>query len=403
MAVVFEAEHPLLGIRVAIKQALPSLNENASVLARFRNEAECLARLRHPHVVRLYDYGVDRGDPFLSMDLLEGEPLSAALAAGPLTPRQAADIFLPVLSAMVAVHAAGITHRDLKPHNLFLRRIAPGVTEPVVIDFGVARWTDRGEGEHAARVTQGGCIVGTVAYMAPEQILDAGAAGPAADQYALGVTLYECLTGSLPYAKSNTYELLQAAMHARPHAPSELREGLSGELDRIVLRAMAREPGDRFVSLHAFGEALLPFASPHAAMMWNAEAALARAIQASVLAPGATKADEPAVVARVPRARRSAKTWAWVAAVVVAALGTGVASLRHRDTAAASPGPAASLVSAAIDAPAPEGRGAAAAVAAPMPEVGVRPDPPATHARPHRVTVERSGPRRGTNGAPILE
>jgi serine/threonine-protein kinase len=276
MATLHEARHLLLGTRAAVKRMLPGLPGGEVSLARFRKEAVAALRVRHPNVVRVYDYGVDAsGVPYLAMELLDGTPLSATLATvGAFGVRQAADLFLPLLAGVSAVHAAGVVHRDLKPHNIFLRRRPGAEPDPVVIDLGIAKILDSGEGDDrpALTLTSTGAPVGTAAYMAPEQILGDKSIDPAADQYALGVTLYECLTGRAPFTGDSVYELMHAALNAPLCPPGALRPGIPPEVDAVVLRAMAREPEDRFPSVAAMGEALLPFASEAAVLAWRADA-----------------------------------------------------------------------------------------------------------------------------------
>lgn len=232
MATLHEARHVLLGTPAAVKRMLPGLGGGEVSLERFRKEAVAALRVRHPNVVRVYDYGVDAsGVPYLAMELLEGKALSATLATGePLGVRQAADLFLPLLAGVSAVHAAGIVHRDVKPHNIVLRRRRGAEPDPVLIDLGVAKLLDSGEGDNrpALSLTSSGVPVGTAAYMAPEQILGDKSVDPAADQYALGVTLYECLTGRAPFTGDSVYELMHAALNAPLCPPGELRRDPAG-------------------------------------------------------------------------------------------------------------------------------------------------------------------------------
>ena len=279
MAALYEARHVLLGTRAAVKRMLAGHAAGDVSLERFRKEAVAALRIRHPNVIRIYDYGVDAtGVPYLAMELLEGTTLSATLAVGgPLGVHDAADLFLPLLAGVAAVHAAGVVHRDVKPHNIVLRRRPGAAPEPVLIDLGVAKLLDSGGQDPPTRaVTSSGVPVGTAAYMAPEQILGDESVDPAADQYALGVTLYECLTGRAPFTGDSVYEQMHAALNDPLAPPSALRPGIPAEVDAIVLRAMAREPGDRFPSVPAMGEALLPFASDGAALAWHADALAGR-------------------------------------------------------------------------------------------------------------------------------
>jgi len=199
MAVLYEARHVHLDMRVAVKRPLASHTGGDVAQARFRNEALYAARIRHPNVIRIHDYDVEDGAPYIAMDLIEGSPLSAILAAhGPLPLHRVVDLLLAILSGISAVHAAGITHRDLKPHNLLIGRDASAREHPIIIDFGVAKSIFDADEPGAVGLTTSGSTLGTAGYMAPEQILSARDAGPLADQYSLAVTLYECLTGATP-------------------------------------------------------------------------------------------------------------------------------------------------------------------------------------------------------------
>jgi serine/threonine protein kinase len=405
MAILYEAQHVPLGIRVAVKRALPSTAGDAVVHARFLSEARCAARIRHANVVRVLDYGVDGGVPYLAMELLQGAPLSSLLATeGPLSVRRAVDLFLPLLCGTSAVHSAGNTHRDIKPHNVFVRRVQ-GAEEPVVIDFGVAKCGTAGRGaDEATKITVTGTIVGSAAYMAPEQILVGEDVGPAADQYALGVTLYECLTGKLPFSGAGQYEVMHAALHARPHAPREHRPEIPAGVEEVVLRAMSREAERRYPSVHAMGEALLPFASEAAALVWRADAARdGGAAAASEL----TAPDRAASPERPRRAAmgRSMRALLLLTTLVGGGLGAATATLLERGpqgayarvekSAIAAPTPATTSEPVAT-AGSPEWQVPATSVASPPSSTGVQPPKPKVSAETHRSS-------RGTNGAPILE
>ena len=173
MATLHVARHLHLGILVAVKRMLPAFADAALVLRRFRNEAMLVASVRHPNVVQVYDYGIDGAVPYLVMELIEGEPLAAALVSGaPLPVRSAVDQLLYALSGVFAAHSTGVVHRDLKPQNIFVRRRPGGQEEAVIIDFGVAKRVLDANVEDLsskADLTSSGATVGTAAYMAPEQ------------------------------------------------------------------------------------------------------------------------------------------------------------------------------------------------------------------------------------------
>jgi serine/threonine protein kinase len=271
MGAVYEARHPILGKRVAIKSIKAAHLGDPVSEARFLREAQAAARISHPHVIDIFDVGVDDGRPFIVMEFLEGETLDAALArvkrfeVGPVI-----DLFLPVISAVAAIHDAGVVHRDLKPSNVMLARRGRAMIEPVILDFSISRsLPDDAPGEQAG-LTDPQLLVGTLPYLSPEQIRDARAAGPASDQYALGVMLYECLTGQLPFGGNDAYEQMHAAMTATVAAPSTLI-GIPRRLEQVLLRAMNRRAEGRYPGVRALGAELLAFASPLTCKRWAPE------------------------------------------------------------------------------------------------------------------------------------
>jgi serine/threonine protein kinase len=264
MGAVYEARHTEMGKRVAIKTLAPALTEVPGARVRFLREAQLTSRVRHPHIVDVTDVGTDGFCTFLVMELLHGEDLSQRLArTGPLAPRELVDIILPVCSALVAAHEATIVHRDLKPQNIFLSTGPHGV-QPKVLDFGISK-----SGDVASALTGSGAVIGTPFYLAPEQIQNARAAGSASDQYAIGVILYECLTGQRPFQGDSLFAVFQAIVTQRPRPLGERRADLPAGLPAIVERAMHAAPGERFPSMRALGHALVPFASPRAQAIWS--------------------------------------------------------------------------------------------------------------------------------------
>jgi len=263
MGTVYEAEQLPSGQRVALKVVTGSFAGDAIANERFFREGRTVAKVRHPNVVRLLDLGVDAGRPFFTMELLEGESLSQLLARERrLRLTQILQIFLPLLSAARAIHASGIVHRDLKPANVFLARRDSGRIEPVVLDFGISRV--EGSTLDEASLTRSAAILGTPRYLSPEQVRSAKDASPLSDQYALGVMLYECATGQRPFSGGSPYEVMHAILTQDVSLPSSHAPDLPPEFDRIVLRAMHRDPGARFPDVSTLGSALLSLDSgPH--------------------------------------------------------------------------------------------------------------------------------------------
>jgi tRNA A-37 threonylcarbamoyl transferase component Bud32 len=266
-AEVFEARHVELNKRVALKVTHPALVTNEKSVERVLREGRVATAIRHPHVVDVLDVGIEHHTPYLVMELLEGEDLADFLSrTGPLSVEEAAELLLPVVSGVCAVHRAGIVHRDLKPSNILLARRHRGV-EPVVVDFGISKSTV----SYCEPPTSSEGAVGTVPYMSPEQIRGASPVTPKCDQYALGVVLYECVTGGTPFWSDDRYELLHAIMTGPVVPPSQVNTMIPATFDTVILRALARDPKARFESAHALGEALWPFAGPRQREKWSAE------------------------------------------------------------------------------------------------------------------------------------
>ena len=266
-AEVYEAEHTTLRARVAIKRLLPRFRARPEVSARFLREGRAAAAIRHPHVVRVFDVGSRDGAPYLVMEFLQGEDLERHLAArAPLGVSDAVDLLLPVLSALKAAHEAGVIHRDLKPANVMLARDRGDHVRPVVVDFGIARAT---EALTDGVVTADEALLGTPAYMAPEQCQGATRASTASDQYALGVIAYQCLAGRRPFVEPSLPRLLAAIERNEFPGLRSLRDEIPEALAAAVHRALSRDPSARHADVEAFAHALLPFASERGRALWE--------------------------------------------------------------------------------------------------------------------------------------
>jgi eukaryotic-like serine/threonine-protein kinase len=253
MAVVYAAVHTTTGREVALKLLNIELSFLPHARARFRNEALLGSRLRHPHVAEVLGYGLLGVHPCLVMERLSGEPLSERLRReGRLRPAAAVDLALQALSAISAVHRAGIAHRDLKPENLFLCRggAAPRVK---LLDFGIAKRLCRGEGE--AELTRAGVIVGTPHYISPEQARQRPA-DPRSDLYSFGVVLFEALCGRVPFQGETAAEILSAHLLKEPPRPRSLAPELSPALEAVIMKALQKRPRERYQSADEMAEAL---------------------------------------------------------------------------------------------------------------------------------------------------
>jgi eukaryotic-like serine/threonine-protein kinase len=236
---VYEAEHPLLQRRAAVKVLHRVPVQGSSSLLRFVAEAKAVNQIRSRHIVDVFSFGeLDDGRPFYVMDLLEGEPLDAYLSrVGALSVEAALAIVRPIVIALDIAHAAGIVHRDLKPKNIFLALDGAEVV-PKLLDFGVAKLMhDTGE------LTLSGAVLGTPLYMSPEQARGERV-DVRSDVYSLGVLCYELLTGSLPFQSETLLGVAMAHITETPRAPST-RASLPETLDAPVLRMLAKAAGDR--------------------------------------------------------------------------------------------------------------------------------------------------------------
>jgi|CZKU01.1.fsa_nt_gi serine/threonine protein kinase len=304
MGTVYEAVDTRLGRLVALKLLHPHIAENPAASKRFLREGRAAARIRHPHVVQVLALGTEAGAPFLAMELLEGHDLATLLEKrGHLSVSEALDYVLPVIAAVAAAHDAQVLHRDLKPSNVFLGRGPGGRPWPKVVDFGVSSILESGDSSHG---TTAEGVVGTIAYLPPEQAGGASTGSFEGDQYAVAALLYECVTGERPFVGQIPYEVLQAIVKAPVAAPGSRVPGVPLSFDRAVLRGMNRDPKKRFASLRAFGAALLPLASERARYAWTPElagAAPSGPIEPKARKGGKRKAGAASLTATVESAR----------------------------------------------------------------------------------------------------
>jgi eukaryotic-like serine/threonine-protein kinase len=266
MSEVYEAIHTGLKKPVALKVLRGEMAENAEARERFVAEGSNAALVRHPNVVDVSDVGIIDELPYLVMELLEGESLGTVYArAGRLPVSDVVDLLLPVAAAVGLAHEHGVIHRDLKPDNVFLQYEGRRVI-PKVLDFGASRVL------HDRRITMNVSVLGTPHYMSPEQARGEKATDARTDQYALGVMLYEGITGRLPRESNDPLELLHQVAYGPFRPPSELGELPEG-LEAVIMRAMAREPSQRYATMRDFALALVPFASDVAREYWSVELA----------------------------------------------------------------------------------------------------------------------------------
>jgi serine/threonine-protein kinase len=268
MGVVYKAQQVQPRRPVALKMIRDAGLAGAEELARFHREAQAVADLEHPHIVRLYEVGEHEGQPFLALEYLEGGSLAQRLDGTPWPSAAAARLVEVLARAMHAVHQRGIVHRDLKPHNVLLARSdRPEALplggrpeelgerfEPRITDFGLAKQLG------VSGQTQSGAILGTPSYMAPEQAVgQSKQLGPAADVYALGAILYELLTGRPPFRAETPLHTLQQVVGQEPVPPSRLNANVARDLETICLKCLPKLPGKRYASALVLADELRRF------------------------------------------------------------------------------------------------------------------------------------------------
>lgn len=264
MATVYVGEHTLLGNRVAIKVLQKRHLDNPAIERRFFNEAKVIAAIRHSNIVEILDYGrSESGAAYIVMELLEGQTLRERIRRGVMPERQSALFMRQLASGLADAHRQGVIHRDLKPDNVFI--IADEEVELgeriKLLDFGIAKQieSDAGLGPPSEQ-TATGILVGTPAYMSPEQCKGLGTIDGRSDIYSLGVVLYRMLTNQLPFEAGGTGELIGKHLFVEPPSPREVNPEVSAEIEAIVLRCLQKEPQHRYRSMGelagAFGDLL---------------------------------------------------------------------------------------------------------------------------------------------------
>jgi eukaryotic-like serine/threonine-protein kinase len=244
MSNVYRATDRILERTVAVKILAEHLSDDERFVERFRREALAVAKLIHPNIVQVYDTGIDEGRHYIVMEYVAGRSGAQILQRqGPFEPETAAEAGIQACAGLDYAHRRGIIHRDVKPGNLMVvgGPVGGGPMTVKLTDFGIARAIEQ------TRITQVGSVVGTAAYLAPEQVRGEEAT-PATDVYALGVVLYQFLTGRLPYEGSSLAELAVRQQNEQPLAPSTYNEDVPGPLGASVLRALEGDPARRYAS-----------------------------------------------------------------------------------------------------------------------------------------------------------
>jgi beta-lactam-binding protein with PASTA domain/predicted Ser/Thr protein kinase len=247
MAEVWRGHDRVLNRTVAIKTLLPQFARDASFVDRFRREAQAAARLNHPGIVSVYDSGTDGDTPYIVMQYIEGRTLADFLGSGKsLPPKQAAQIAQEIAEALGVAHAHGVIHRDIKPANVMITRDG----KVLVMDFGIARLISGPE-----TAPQTSAVLGTASYLSPEQA-QGQPVDARSDIYALGVVLYEMLTGRPPFTGDSPMAIAYKQVNATPPAPSSANTDVPPELDAVVMRALSKNPANRYQTGQEFAEDL---------------------------------------------------------------------------------------------------------------------------------------------------
>jgi hypothetical protein len=254
MGVVYKARQLAADRDVALKMILGGGHVSADLLTRFRTEAKAIARLQHPNIVQVHEVGECDGLPYFSLEFCPGGSLDKKLAGTPLPPLEAARMVETLARAMHAAHQQQIIHRDLKPANVLLA--ADGTLK--ITDFGLAKKLDAGDGP-----TQSNAVMGTPSYMAPEQAGSKGTVGPAADVYALGAILYECLVGRPPFKAASVLDTLMQVLSDEPVSPGQLQTKTPRDLETVCLKCLQKDPAKRYASAEALAEDLRRFVEGH--------------------------------------------------------------------------------------------------------------------------------------------
>ncbi|HEY8075866.1 MAG TPA: serine/threonine-protein kinase [Labilithrix sp.] len=360
MGVVYEVEDLVRDCRVALKvlSADPADEERR---LRFEREARAASMLANPHVAKVLESGVlANGTPYFVMEYLDGHTLENVLDHEPVSCATAVRYVLEALEAVAEAHAAGLVHRDLKPANLFLATLPSGKSAIKVLDFGVVKDTV-GDG---TQLTVTGSSVGTPAYMAPEQVRAGGRVDARSDVWALGVTLYEIITGKMPFEASSVPAVLARILRDTPAPIRALRKDAPAALEAIVMRCMEKEPEKRFQSAADLADALrtvlpsLPNTLPQRTMRLTPPpgrspvelAATVAAMQSAEKSAGETTTLDVAARTTAGTVRRRSLAFTMTSIIVVIAAGLlfGMALVtRARETAAV----ATPSVSATVDPP----------------------------------------------------
>jgi eukaryotic-like serine/threonine-protein kinase len=300
MGVVVAATHVQLNTRVALKFLLPAALSNGQVIERFAREARAAVQIQSEHVARVTDVGtLPSGSPYMVMEYLEGVDLAAAIEkGGPMPIARAVGYILQACEAIAEAHALGIVHRDLKPANLFLARRAGRDSIVKVLDFGISKTNETGP----SGLTRTSAVMGSPYYMAPEQMMSSRDVDPRADLWAIGVILYELLTGAPPFVADTMPEIVYLVTQRDPLPVRDKRPDVPPALADAIARCLQRAPAQRFANIAELAVALVPFGPP------RSDVSLERI--ARVMGAPRSPSEPVAGPVKAPTIHSTASTWA---------------------------------------------------------------------------------------------
>jgi len=309
MAEVYRARDRLLDRPVALKVLFPELSVDRAFVERFRREAQAAARLSHPNIVPVFDWGQDAGAYFIVMEYVEGRPLSALLREhGPLEPVRAAEIASQVAAALASAHRHGVVHRDIKPGNVLITDDG----QVKVTDFGIARAINTEDS-----LTQTGAVMGTATYFSPEQA-EGLSVDARSDIYSLGVVLFEMLTGRPPFLGDTPVSVASKHVRDVPPTPRELLETVPVELEAVVMKAMAKQPAQRYQGAEDFQADLVRFVEGRPVEAGPANGNLtATNVMGAVPATSTQAAATRALPVTPRREAGHRRRWGWFAILVI--------------------------------------------------------------------------------------
>ena len=404
---VYEAQHAVIGHRIALKIVNADRAQRPEPLARFQREAKICGTIRHPNVGQIYDVGTYDGKPYMVLELHEGQSLADVLAESILPVPAIIEITLQVLSALAAVHHAGVVHRDVKPDNVMLVRSLDGDIVVKLVDFGISKLITADIRERT--LTREGSILGSPDYMSPEQ-LRGQEVDARTDLYAVGVLLYEAITGSAPFDAENLSDLMAAILRDPVLPPRELRDDCPEELNALILKAMSRPSDERFQSAAELARQLEQIRSalrmvPNVGMQLlrkpmprrEERATRARRMPRKVAetasaapAPSTAIEDDETIPTLRPTAVRGRGKLLWASALIVLLGVAGTLAFRDDEQVAPPPGAAAALP--APPPPLPEAAAPEMAQTAPAVAAALAPAPDAATEAPSTNAVVTAAP-----------